>query len=382
MDDLLNHLQTLRALGASLDVPPDEHVADIRARVLTSLPPTPTSLLGRDRLSDGRTARAYRLPAPPRGGRWARGGRRRGRRRRRARLVTRRRPIRRCPVRRQGGRDGAAVLRLAARAVTAAPGLELRPDQFVYTESVTVQRLDIGPVVSGAPDPGPIVVTPGLGPATTVRQQEWRSVDGSREGLIRSAGGPDVRLPGCASGGRDDRRAAVPGRAGPRPELPADAVAILALLRERYAGVNEFTAAGLLLARGYVPPATRAVLFEALASLDGVVVLDDLTDAAGRHGVAVTRTNGGFRARSIFDPASHALLGSRTDVIAGNAWNWAVGATPYATALRPDSGRRPGRILAQRRGSGLVRSGLPGYRPKPAGSHRRTRPGTSGGPRA
>ncbi|MEV4518377.1 CU044_5270 family protein [Dactylosporangium sp. NPDC049525] len=354
-------LQTLRALGASLDVPPDDHVSDVRARVLTTVTPTTTpglvpatadGLRGPSRWRGGRPARVHRLPhrlavagglaaavaaavtvatlAVPSGGTA---------------------PDGRGPIAASGtgaptgGESGAGVLRLAARAVTAAPGLDPRPDQFVYTESVTVQRIDAGPVASGAPDPGEVVVTPPLGPPRTLRQQEWRSADGTREGLVRTAGAPDVQLPGCVAG--VETIGGQPCRPDPGHirDLPADPAGILALLRARYTDVGEFPAAGELLAHGYLPPATRAALFEALATLDGVEVLDDLTDAAGRHGVAVTRTSGGFRGALIFDPSGYALLGFRSDVVAGNAWNWPAGVTWYTTALlRTAVVDRPGEL--------------------------------------
>jgi hypothetical protein len=340
MDDL----QTLRALGASLDVPPEGAVADVRARVLTGVAPTTTpgpvpatawGLRGPGRWR-GRSARAHRLPR-----RLAVAG---GLAAAVAAAVTvaaltwpsgATAPTGAGLPASSGGpvpRDGAGVLRLAARAVIAVPGLDPRPDQFVYTETRTVQRIDAGPVASGAPDPGETVVIPALGPPRTLQQQEWRSADGTHEGLVRTAGAADVQVPGCVAGVET-----IGGQpCSPDPgylNLPADPAGILALLRERSAGIGEFPAAGELLAHGYVPPAARAALFEALATLDGVTVLDDLTDAAGRHGVAVARTSGGVRGALIFDPFGYALLGFRSDVVAGNAWNWPAGVTWYTTAL-------------------------------------------------
>lgn len=350
MDDL----QTLRALGTSLDVPPDGHVADIRARVLPGLPPAVVGARGPDRWRSARAHRPPRRPAvagslrrPASAGSLRRHAVAGGLAAAVAAAVTC--TVLAWPSDGQGptggapggsggvsvtaARDGAVVLRLAARAVTAAPGLDPRPDQFVYTESVTVQRVKAGPVVAGAPDPGDVVATPPLGPPRTFRQQEWRSADGTREGLVRTAGTADVQLPGCVSGVETIGGQSCRPEPGHVRNLPADAGAMLAVLRERYPDVGEFAGAGLLLSGGYVPPAARAALFDALATLDGVTVVEDLTDAAGRHGVAVTRISHGFRGALIFDPAGHALLGSRTDVVAGNAWNWAVGATPFATAL-------------------------------------------------
>src|SRR5262249_30693388 len=56
-------------------------------------------------------------------------------------------------------------------------------------------------------------------------------------------------------------------------------------------------------------PRSRAALFRALAWIPGTSVERNVTDAAGRHGVAVRLTADGERSQLIFDGRTYAFLG-------------------------------------------------------------------------
>ncbi|MEU9189622.1 CU044_5270 family protein [Streptomyces sp. NPDC048484] len=75
-----------------------------------------------------------------------------------------------------------------------------------------------------------------------------------------------------------------------------------------------FSTIGDLLGESYPPAELYSALFRTAAKIPGVVVVDDVVDAAGRHGVAVARLDeaSGQREEWIFDKKSHVFLGERT----------------------------------------------------------------------
>jgi hypothetical protein len=176
----------------------------------------------------------------------------------------------------------------------------------------------------------------------------WLSADGTHDGLIEqdaTAGqsSTDEILPGCHNGkaafiGKDGK--VVPGRFGPclptpayRPGLPTDADGMLRHLRNGKGALTDadlFKMIADLLRESYLSPPQRAAVFEAASRLSGAVVVNDVADAAGRHGVAVAWTlmypdpaktpvkpsEGPPRPvaqdQLIFDKASYGYLGERT----------------------------------------------------------------------
>ncbi|GLH99663.1 CU044_5270 family protein [Phytohabitans aurantiacus] len=190
-------------------------------------------------------------------------------------------------------RDAAWILRSAAVAARQEPELAARPDQFVYIE--TVQK--------------------GLTPKFTGTERMWRSVDGTRDGLVRwepKAGAKtEEPVEGCAT----DSCTRYPGI---KTTLPTDPEAMWQHLVTRAAAdpvADEFTIAFWTVRRSYVTPASRAALFEAMSRIPGIAVAEGVTDAAGRAGVAVERD--GFSL--IFDPKTYAYLGDRTAAAEGSA---------------------------------------------------------------
>jgi hypothetical protein len=77
----------------------------------------------------------------------------------------------------------------------------------------------------------------------------------------------------------------------------------------------------------------RAALFRAIARIPGVRLKADSVDAAGRHGVAVTRTKDGVREELIFDAATHRYLGDRDVVTRSSEQLGAAGSVLFSSAV-------------------------------------------------
>ncbi|MET8684312.1 CU044_5270 family protein [Streptomyces sp. NPDC004732] len=73
---------------------------------------------------------------------------------------------------------------------------------------------------------------------------------------------------------------------------------------------NAFVLVGDLVG-GLMPPKQAAALYLAASKIPGVEVRQDAVDAAGRHGVAITRENDGERQELIFDKETKQFLGER-----------------------------------------------------------------------
>ncbi|MFE5515760.1 CU044_5270 family protein [Streptomyces sp. NPDC056529] len=227
--------------------------------------------------------------------------------------------------------DAVRFLSRAALAAAAAPAPKVRPGEYVYVKSLVAHA---GRDAAG----GPAVL-----PSARAREV-WLSADGSRPGLLREAGSADTPLGSRAPVYELDRPGAVPRKTTLGAEapsvtnpthayvaaLPTDPEALLRLVREQTRGSGEtggpggdadqraFTAIGTLLAETWAPPEVTAALYRAAALIPGVAVLPSATDAAGREGVAVSRTARGEQTQWIFDRTTSAFFGERT-VLAGTA---------------------------------------------------------------
>ncbi|GAA4362390.1 hypothetical protein GCM10023088_03990 [Actinomadura verrucosospora] len=213
----------------------------------------------------------------------------------------------------------AAVLDRAADRAAAAPAP--RADQIVYQETVTRRRVG------------------GTGRWYEVRTRTWLPAGGAGSGLVIEKNSvrprPGEELP------PDGESVVGPCPASPPIErpylgaLPTDTGALLDLLADQGEGDRgdrQWAAASDLIDRP-APPRVRAALYRAIAEIPGVRLRDDGVDAAGRHGVAVTRTRDGVRDELVFDRASHRFLGTR-DVVAGKGGPFGVpGTTTQSSAL-------------------------------------------------
>jgi hypothetical protein len=117
------------------------------------------------------------------------------------------------------------------------------------------------------------------------------------------------------------------GLTGARPnseyaDLPTDPTALLRKIYAETEGQNEgpddaaFEYIGTALRESILAPKVNAALYRAAARIPGVVLVQDSVDAAGRHGIAVARTdNLGERQEWIFDPATFDYLGERSYLV-------------------------------------------------------------------
>ncbi|GAA1720318.1 CU044_5270 family protein [Nonomuraea bangladeshensis] len=204
--------------------------------------------------------------------------------------------------------DAAEVLRLAAEAATAAPWPEPRDDQYLHYERIAETRSE-----NGVPNVGPRHVT----------GEVWESVDGSRPGLLwhkppkSRPQRPEYKelLTRCP-----ERGAGRPAYADLR-KWPTDQeqlrrkLAGYPMTAGKDAAARTWNAVIDLLGRP-VPPEQQAAIFRIAATLPGIET-EELKDATGRSGIAVTRVDdrgpGGALSREslIFDRSSYVLLGGQ-----------------------------------------------------------------------
>lgn len=198
------------------------------------------------------------------------------------------------------------VLESAATAALAAPDLVVREDQFMYARSAILSndgRLG-GPVRLGE-----------------VHEREiWLGQDpgsyGWDDDLIREFGQDwpiDYSGPAAAGVGR-------PTYAW-LSSLPTDPDALLDVLYAEARTVERqepeqavFELIGNLVNEQAVPPKTAAAFYRATTLIPGVEIERGATDALGRQGIGVSRTDTAFRTRTtwVFDSDTRELLGMRS----------------------------------------------------------------------
>ncbi|MET8541650.1 CU044_5270 family protein [Kitasatospora sp. NPDC004799] len=204
------------------------------------------------------------------------------------------------PSTESSGTVAAVVLDRAAEAAEQQPAPAARGDQFIYVKSLEKWR-EAGGEVSRT-------------------REDWLSVDGSKRELLLI----DGHVPN--PGGSDEHGEAEPvpnaGRIGSYAyvaALPTDPDALLAKIHADTAGhgsspeAEAFETVGELLMLQIAPPAVSAALYRAAAKIPGVTVIDSVTDAAGRPGIAVARRDSGGKAEAqwIFDRTDYTFLGER-----------------------------------------------------------------------
>jgi hypothetical protein len=231
--------------------------------------------------------------------------------------------------------DAGQVLRLAAQHSADTPAMDARPNQFLYIDSVEVEsRTALDKDRRGEIVPGTTTVS---GP---LRTRTWLSVDGTRDGLVLQ-GPARTHIDGCKNGrqaqtidrpGTTPKVACVPEPAYQPGHVPTDPVRLLAHVYAIAAAEPMWVSVGQGLhkmPRGFVRlsddqrafaeiaeilyknhlPAVQEAAFRAVGQIAGVQVRGNVADAAGRTGVAVTRTEAGTREELVFDPTSYQYLG-------------------------------------------------------------------------
>lgn len=257
--------------------------------------------------------------------------------------------------------DAAQVLLLAAQHTAATPALDARADQFLYIDSVEVESAD---------------------PGKPLRTRTWLSVDGTRDGLVIQDG-RRTHLDGCTDGrqaetidrpGSTPKVACTPEPAYRPGRIPTDPGRLLAYVYAVAAAEPEWVAVGVgkdRLPKGFVRlsdeqrafdeiaailyknhlPAVQEAAFRAAGRIAGVQVRRDVTDAAGRMGVAVTRTEAGTRQELVFDPASYRYLGHNMIAAEFDLAGATVVRSPDSAKgtgrIRLGSGPAPGQVIYQ-----------------------------------
>ncbi|MFE9094179.1 CU044_5270 family protein [Streptomyces sp. NPDC007264] len=201
------------------------------------------------------------------------------------------------------------------RIAAAALSRDVKPvedSQFVYAELLIRENAGTfdGPVRLGALHKKEVWTVQGPGPTTTT-------------GWIRETG-KDAVMPG-------ERIPVVdrtPVRAGlDHPTykwlatLPTDPEALRTLLyaqTKSWDGLSKdetvFRSVGELLGSTIMPPATASALYKVVEKIPGVTVTPDTVDAAGRHGIGISRKDPASTTRDewIFNKDTLAYLGSRS----------------------------------------------------------------------
>jgi hypothetical protein len=198
-----------------------------------------------------------------------------------------------------------AVLLRAARATAAIPDLHPRPDQFVYTESVSRY------------------VTEGNRRTIT---RAWLSADGWHGGLTLLRYPPGNRwfhgLPmyNCLTLPHSNWywKANCPNPPAYVTKLPRTVKAMKRyLLRSAATGQGTPAAAGAIIGivsatyQFLVPHRASALMFQALSQIEGIRVIDHATTLAGRKGIAVAAydPSRGTLDELIFDPKTYLYIG-------------------------------------------------------------------------
>ncbi|MED7931226.1 CU044_5270 family protein [Nonomuraea sp. LP-02] len=227
--------------------------------------------------------------------------------------------------------SAAEVLRLAAEAATATPWPEPRDDQYLHYERIAETRSE-----KGVPNVGPRHIT----------GEVWESADGSRPGLLWHK--PSKSRP--QSPEYQEILTRCPERGAGRPayadlrKWPTDQEQLRHKLAEyrmtpgKDAATRTWNAVIDILGSP-VPPEQQAAIFKIAATLPGIET-EELKDATGRSGIAVTRVDnlgpGGAVSREslIFDKTSYVLLGGQELVPGHGREVWSL-TRPQLTDVLP-----------------------------------------------
>jgi hypothetical protein len=257
------------------------------------------------------------------------------------------------------------VLTHAATVAANAPVLNANKDQFVYIKTYAAWG-------------------DGSSKNPKVIQEEWLSVDGTRNGRSRTVNAKtgavmfDLPIPGCVNGmlpASDPGGSGLDGKPIPckpipvyRDDLPTTTAGMFKYLYTiplspgaRSTDQEAFVVAGDLIRQSYLPPVSLAALFNAVAEIPGVFVRQNVADASGRVGIAVARTELGGSSALLFDPKTYQFIGEATARAGANAAVVASG-SPSSIMGSPSAG------------SGLPASASPGGYDYPGASPSPTNP--------
>jgi hypothetical protein len=229
------------------------------------------------------------------------------------------------------------VLLKASNAAAAAPDLQPKPGQYLYFHSKSHQ-----PAVTfkeGQREQ----------PEYNTDREVWLSVSGKNAGLLRLAGADPMTVWLCDTREQPGNGATEKGVEGKvdlanpptncqdRPaysnSVPTDAAAAKEWLYKNSQGgnppdVQAFITVGDTIRERYIGSKSLAALFKAAADIPGVKVYKNVTDSAGRKGIAVGQTWNGTRHQLIFDPKTFELRGESQVVDYNDDFQPSGGSTP------------------------------------------------------
>ncbi|GLX00694.1 hypothetical protein Misp02_47800 [Microtetraspora sp. NBRC 16547] len=211
------------------------------------------------------------------------------------------------------------LLKLAARAAATEPGLRPGPGQYVHIGMRTVSYR--------AGDR--------KGMQVTATEERWTPADGAkpwlqREQTIGTSPVPGVPMPegswsttqivdtlyepSCDTGAKNVVTQEQMGT------WPTDVEWLRARVQEEAAKATAvpeqrqrvWGAAGTLIRSSVFRPSLTAALYQIAAEVDGIALVPDAVDAAGRHGIAVALEDGDTRSELIFDKQTYRYFGERT----------------------------------------------------------------------
>lgn len=206
-----------------------------------------------------------------------------------------------------GARANAAELgALAAKAARDVPGPYPKPGQWVYIKTLVAH--DAGSRVLQEDGSARLVRFPAVAP----RAVEWWSEAGSKPGAqvssVTNREGNALVGPPLIQGVN------YPGL----PSLPTDPDRLLKVIydyqRKHGGGGAEawpetFTMIAGMLTNLWVAPELQAALFQAMAKIPGVTVVQDTVDAAGRRGMALALVDDRVRFEVILEEGTYRYLG-------------------------------------------------------------------------
>ncbi|MCT9075109.1 CU044_5270 family protein [Streptomyces fulvoviolaceus] len=204
-----------------------------------------------------------------------------------------------------------ATLNRIAVAAMASDETPVRDDQFVYVRRLVIENKGTfeGPVRLGAPHTSEVWTSQNPEP---VRVLGWMR-DSGKDAIMPGQMLP-IESPSAVPAGFDHPTYKW------LASLPTDPDALLQLLYKQVRVADDeskeqavFSQIGDLLSGTVMPPENTAALYKAAARIPGVRELPDAVDAAGRHGIAITREDARSATRDewIFDKKTLAFLGAR-----------------------------------------------------------------------
>ncbi|WP_020659878.1 CU044_5270 family protein [Amycolatopsis benzoatilytica] len=185
--------------------------------------------------------------------------------------------------------DPVRVLHDAAAAALNNPDAPPRGDQFLYVKTQT--------------------------PAGT--REEWLSADGEQDGYVR-ADGKGMPAPVCVDGKYHPAGEKLPEPKQGCQKTPAYRKGLPATTDQMYKYLGGGSAAmgakvGQLSSESYLAPQSRAAMYNAVAEVPGLTAVENAKDPAGRAGIGVSWQG----TTLVFDPATHAYLGTTAEALVG-----------------------------------------------------------------